>query len=208
MENDIVIIDFETAGLTPSSIVFTVGAVRYNPNQLTVTLKELLDNSLYHIVNFKEQVASGRIYDTDTMDVWWPKQTQEAQHEIYRSRDLGEGISVNEMLDALEAYIKPTDRVYARGQEFERDILMDLYKAAGRKFFRRYNTVFDVRTYIESFTGRNTGICELGDVGLVGHISVDDCARDALEMHKAKRDFCEVVYRYGREAGIYAAQGV
>ncbi len=199
MKNDnpgqVVIIDLETGSMTPDAVIFTIGAVRFNPDSvLPPTVEELRSTGLYMYVKVPKQLTMGRITDTDTVDIWWPNQSSVAQAEKDKAHS-DEAVELNVALQVLEEYVTPDDRVYARGQEFEREILTSAYKMVNGRFFRRFNKIFDVRSWIEAYTGSNSGIYPLtGDLGLTAHVAIDDCIRDALEMYHSRKEFmCNLV---------------
>lgn len=187
---NVVVVDLETGSMTPDAVIFTIGAVRFKPDApYAPTVVHLRETGLYMYVKVPKQLIMGRVTDHDTVDIWWPNQSSAAQAEKDKAYS-DEAVELNVALQVLSDYIKPDDRVYARGQEFERDILTSAYKMVGGRFFRRYNKIFDVRSWIEAYTGKNSGIYELLDhVGLVAHVSIDDCIRDALEMYFSRKEF-------------------
>lgn len=191
-QTEVVIIDIETAGTTEDCVIFTIGAVRFNPSAPHApTVEHLRDTGFYTYVAAPKQILNGRKLDRETTEVWWPKQSVKAQAEMQEA--YGENaVELDVALAALAEYVRPDDRVYARGQDFEYKFLSHAYKMVHKRFFRYHNKIFDVRTWIEAHTSSNSGIYQLQaaeHLGLTAHVAIDDCIRDALEMYFCRKEF-------------------
>lgn len=185
MENDIVVIDFETAGLTPDCVVYTFAAVRFNPGdpEALVNMNKP-ENQMYVYLSPREQLETyQRRVDTETRYGWWERQSTAAFKEIIVAETEDQSIGLRQWYQQLSDFLKPTDRVYARGQEFERDFIFDICQQLNVRFSRRFNQFYDVRTYLDCLLG--VGLAPGGYVqspDLISHHSLHDCLRDASLM--------------------------
>lgn len=203
---EIAIIDFETGSLSPNCLVFTVGLVRFDPNGPRPTVERLYNSGGYLQVEVTPQILKGRVYDNDTMlNFWGHKRNEKAKLELTRT-DLPV-VTVDEMLGYIQKFTKDC-RLYARGQEFERDILISLCKQWNFPEIRPFNKIFDVRSYIDAYIEEGEGyLSELPESkDLTKHIAIDDCIMDALSMWDAKntvnRQFDAPVVTYAGDLAI------
>lgn len=75
-------LDLETLGTTPNSVVLSAGAVYFTKEQGII-------KESYSVFSVKKQLKMGRVMDTDTLQ-WWMKQSPEARKvldEAFESRE-------------------------------------------------------------------------------------------------------------------------
>ena len=133
MKNDIpfnVMIDLETLGVTPETVVLTIGMVKFNPN----SLDEPFD-AVHIKIDPKEQKSSGRLINKETLE-WWSKQDPEIRNDAFGPEGQ---LSVLEALEQIQDYFKVLDssdhnqgpiyikNVWGQGYGFDMTILKNLF---------------------------------------------------------------------------------
>ena len=125
-----VMIDIETIGLTPETVVLTVGMVKFDPN----SLDEPFDG--VHIkLSPIEQSNDGRAINRDTLE-WWSEQDPKVQEQAF---GLENQLPVREGLAQIIEYFKVLDskdhnqghvyisQVWGQGYGFDMTILKNLF---------------------------------------------------------------------------------
>lgn len=132
-----IMIDLETADVTPSALILTIGAQMFNPLGEGVIDGE--NSSYYARVSSESQ--EGRTIDDSTL-AWWGTQPPEAQEEAF-----GEDgrVPLREMLEHLYKMIWKADKVWTNGA-FDMTILENAYKQVGMALPWKYHVVRDTRT--------------------------------------------------------------
>ena len=123
-------IDLETLGVLPDTVIMTLGAVKFDPYSDAEPHSEL-----YMRLDVEEQteVYSRTILD-DTL-AWWATQPQEIQDEAFLSTDR---TSVEDTLAQLNKYLVGVDKIWCQGPVFDICILENLY----RQYDKHFNWVF------------------------------------------------------------------
>lgn len=137
-------LDIETLGIMPDSVVLTVGAIKFNP----YSLHEPYD-PLYLRLDVDEQLSMDRHVCEDTV-AWWGKQDEEVREEA-----LGEGnrVNIESFTKQLNKYSTGVSEFWCKGTNFDFVILNNLYQQF--KFhipwkyylFRDCRTVFNMAPY-------------------------------------------------------------
>ena len=83
-------IDLETLGTQPGSIILSIGAVLFDP---TKAPHECLGEEFYYVIGKPTCLAAGLTFSQDTLD-WWKKQSPEARKVLTQSEDPNESISL------------------------------------------------------------------------------------------------------------------
>lgn len=141
-------IDFETLGTKPNSVVLSLGAVLFN--------EEKVLGEFYRAFDIDNQ--PNRVRQADTIE-WWGKQTPEAR-EIFQECKYGTP------LDLLPAgftefvgYNKV--KIWSNGSDFDIPILVNIYESFGQKVpwkfwdhrcYRTIKSLFHIEKTVQ-FTG-------------------------------------------------------
>ena len=135
-------LDIETLATSPSSVVLTFGAIKFNP----FNADSEMSDGLYFRINVDEQIALGRTVDEGTV-VWWGTQNEEVREEA-----LGEHnrVSLEEFTRALNKFVVGVDRIWAQGPVFDIVILENLYRQLGKPAPWQYYTIRDSRTLLKA----------------------------------------------------------
>ena len=122
-------VDLETAGQIPGSVILSIGAVAFDPETGEI------DDGFYSVVNRVSCICAGLRYDQDTID-WWMKQAPEARAVLTESnRDDAPSLLV--ALAAFNGYLArfagEEARVWGNGSDFDNALLASAYRAVGIK---------------------------------------------------------------------------
>jgi hypothetical protein len=170
-----VMVDLETMGSTPGSVILSIGAQPFD------AFDELLTDGLggdgfYTVINLNSCVVAGLTFDGETLD-WWRRQSPEANAVIDEAMS-GQHPSLELALDMLNHFLSrfgPEVRVWGNGSDFDNALLAAAYRrtarAPGWKFYnsRCYRTLKTQRPDIP-----------LGDRRGVHHNALDDARTQAV----------------------------
>ena len=193
------IIDLETLGSLPNTIVVDLSVVVFDPDPTKVqTFEELCAAGK----RFKLDLASqkeNRSVMKETI-VWWKEQSVEARKNLKPSN---EDVTVEEAITELYAYFKEMgidhwkSQGWCRGMSFDFPVLVDMIRQTFKvdytqdiepiKFWQQR----DIRTAIEAYamlrgtimTPLRKGVLD----GFVAHDSIHDCVKDVIMLKTAQR---------------------
>jgi len=120
MNNAMVMVDLETLGTAPDSIIASIGAQGF-------TIEGLVGDAQELILNRAEQAAEGRTIHLDTID-WWMDQSSEARAMFSQPK-----VSVRSALNYFSYYVKATAGdpekavLWGNGADFDLVLLGSLY---------------------------------------------------------------------------------
>jgi len=134
-------IDIETAGDSDNCIVLTLGAAKFNPNDLSGP-----GDSLYMRIDIDEQRELGRCTSEATLK-WWDTQSADVREEAWSPYDR---VPVVAAMTQLGDFVKGAGAVWAQGPQFDMKILEHLYQQIGLRKPWRYNSVRDSRTLFKT----------------------------------------------------------
>lgn len=132
-----IMIDLETADITPSAVILTVGAQMFDP--LGEGILEGENAQYYARVDTDSQ--PNRTIDDGTL-AWWATQPQESQDEAF---GLENRVPLKEVLERLYKMIWASKHVWTNGA-FDMTILENAYKQVGMALPWKYHVVRDTRT--------------------------------------------------------------
>ena len=113
-----IMIDLETLGNKPGSVIVAIGAVKFSGGEIT--------SSFYERVDPESCVAAGLQMDSSTV-MWWLQQADAARLEITKP-----GKALREVLEAFAAWIGRDDAVvWGNGAAFDNVVLAAAYDRAG-----------------------------------------------------------------------------
>lgn len=122
-----IMVDLETLGVKPGSVIVSIGAVRFNENGL--------EDEFYTRIDVESCVALGLKMDPSTV-MWWLQQGDEARGEICKK-----GIDIYDALLKFDAWAKKrdladdaeVDEFWGDGAAFDNVLLRGAFDAAGLK---------------------------------------------------------------------------
>ena len=177
MPNLDLMIDNETLGMRPHSVVLSIGAVKFNRHDTGMGEK------FYAVLDIEEQIARGRTVSQDALE-WWKKQSKEARVVL----DTTDRRPVKEVLDELYDFIFDMDyaaggmRVWGKGSDFDNPQIVSLFDMYGFELpwdFRK-NRCF--RTIADEFGH----LCDKPKRTGTYHNALDDAITQA--------DHCQKIY--------------
>ena len=127
-------IDLETLGTQPGSIILSIGAVLFDPTQ---PVPNCLGEEFYYVVGKPTCLAAGLTFSQDTLD-WWKKQSPEARKVLTQSEDPNESISLKKVLDLLSVWLPPNTKVWSNGANFDQPLLDVAYNKVGKSIPWKY----------------------------------------------------------------------
>lgn len=165
-----VMLDLETLGNNPGSVIIAIGAVKFGSGKTT--------EEFYQRVDAQSCVDLGLKMDVDTV-TWWLQQSDEARKEIVSAGALPLPVVLQKFttwLDDKEA------EVWGNGAGFDNVLLRDAYRAAGHaapwghRGDRCYRTVKNLNpevAYAPPAAAAGTG---------VAHHALDDARAQAVHL--------------------------
>lgn len=150
-----VMIDLETAGTAPGSIILTIGAVRFDREGCDL-IAEGLDplamgewRAFYSRIDIADSRAVGLTEDTGTMD-WWARQSAAARHEAF---DAGPRTDLRRALfDFFHWFNDGSEFIWSHGAGFDIVLLEAAAARIGLQPTWNFRNARDTRTLYE-FTG-------------------------------------------------------
>lgn len=132
-----VMVDIETLGGGPGSVIVSIGAVEFGDRGLC--------REFYRVIDVLDSLLAGLRVDDATIE-WWRMQTHEAKAALYAAD------ARRCLADALTDFARFLDgdepRVWAKGPDFDLVLLQAAYKAAGQPIPWKYRNARDVRTIL------------------------------------------------------------
>ncbi len=135
-------LDLETLGTDPGSVVFAVGAVAFNADGV-------LSKPFYALINIEDAELNGLAVDKRTIE-WWSKQSAEARTQL----DAAE-VSENRLVNVLTEFTNwvmeqagdiKSVRMWGAGSDFDCVLLKSCYQAVGMEQPWTYRGVRCFRT--------------------------------------------------------------
>jgi len=131
-------IDLETLGVEPDSVIMTLGAIKFNPFSDAEP-----HDPLYLRGDVEEQSEKfGRTIDDNTL-AWWSKQPQEIQDEAFGDHDR---VASEDLAKQLNKWCVGLDYIWCQGPTFDFVILQDFYKKIEQPAPWNYWQIRDSRT--------------------------------------------------------------
>lgn len=132
-------IDIETMGSRPGSVILTIGAVTFNADT------GLMGEEFYAAIGAETAAAVGLTTDIATM-IWWMKQSDEARQAAFS----GDRPIASALAD-LADYVRRADasRVWAKPPSFDLILLEAAFRACGIDVPWHFRTHRDCRTIFD-----------------------------------------------------------
>lgn len=133
-------VDLETLDTTPTSVILTLGAVKFDPYSFNEPHSEL-----YMKIDVDEQSTLGRTTSDSTIE-WWSKQNEDVQNEAFSTDGR---LPVNDCLSHLTKWLVGVDVIWCHGYGFDMTILENLYRSVGKPVPWNFWQVKDSRTLFD-----------------------------------------------------------
>jgi len=132
-------IDLETLGVEPDSVVITLGAIKFDPYSDTEP-----HDGLYLRCDIEEQSEKyNRSIDDNTL-AWWGRQEQNIQDEAFGDHE--NRVNMDTLTKAINKWCVGLDQLLCQGPLFDYAILQNLYKQVGKPCPWNYWQIRDSRT--------------------------------------------------------------
>lgn len=173
---DDVMLDLETLGTAPGSVIRTVGAVRFDP------FTGQTGPSLHLAISREDMMCLGFRVSTDTERFWARPQNRDADRAIRAMEQL----AVIDALERVEAFLRSPNYgepvIWAQGANFDPVLLESAYRGLRRKAPWGYSAVRDTRTVYALAHGRPASPVRREGVH---HTALDDCLHQVRCVHAA-----------------------
>jgi len=130
-------IDLETIDTCPRATILSLGAVKFNPYEISDPYSEL-----YIKISIDDQDRLRRSVSEDTLQ-WWAKQDPAIMEEAFDQTD---AVSVEQALEMINKFVVGIDRLWGQGYGFDYTILEDLYRSVGKPIPWSFWQIRDSRT--------------------------------------------------------------
>lgn len=165
-------LDLETLGTRPGSIVLTIGAVKFS--------KMGVGEKFYRAICEADSAANGLSSDPSTLE-WWLKQSEEAREAAFAGTD-----SLQEVLAAFTEFCGTEEVIamWGNGSDFDNVLLGEAYRAAGMKPPWRFTCSRCYRTVKNLFP--NVKVPRVG----TAHNALDDAIYQANHLIAISKRHC------------------
>jgi hypothetical protein len=160
-----IMVDIETLGTRPGSVILSVGAVKFD--------KRKTKETFYRAVDVLDSLFLGLTTDPDTIK-WWSEQSPEAKGALKPTHLL------KNVLTDFGTFVKGYDEIWAKGPDFDLVMLKAAYDKLGLKLPWSFRDARDVRTVLA------LAPVELKAEG-VKHTALDDAVFQAKQVIKSLR---------------------
>lgn len=123
-----VMIDVETLDTRPSTVLLSIGAVRFD-----IEKPEVIGDTFHVHIDIDSCLAAGRTVSGSTI-LWWLDQSDEARRKITQA----ERVPLHRALLQLTTFVNEKDRIWGNGASFDNSILSDAYRSVGLQQPWRY----------------------------------------------------------------------
>ena len=150
-----IMVDIETLGTAPGSVVLSIGAVYFGP--------EGLGEKFYEVIDKRDSLERGLTTDKSTVD-WWAKQSADARKVLIDAVTDDVALPLDEVLKRFSVYVKPGCKVWGNGAGFDNPLIEALYRNVGKpapwKFwdsrcFRTLKALFPINETVKKVVAHN-----------------------------------------------------
>lgn len=178
-------LDLETAGTTPGSLIWSIGACVFDDNGI-LGEKEFAVSCFHAYLDPIQQARIGMTIDPGTV-LWWLGQKPEAQKALTIGSNMVCGKdNVGPALHTFDQFLKINEvtEIWGNGADFDIPLLAALYRAMGygSALPWKYNAGRCVRTVFASI-GKRCG--DFGTENVLAHDALQDAIYQAKEVTKA-----------------------
>ena len=190
-----IMIDLETMGNKPGSVITSIGAVMFDPDEKVENVEALRRDSFEAHIDISDSLEYDFKVNGSTI-VWWLGQSEEARNRLVKGQK-AESVLVVKALNKLSGWISShassfkNVRVWGNGANFDITLLECYYDKLGLEIPWAYNGVRCYRTLVNSPLYGNAVLAKatiekkFGNQ-LVAHDAVDDAIFQALVLQHCK----------------------
>jgi len=175
---DNVMIDIETLGTRPGSVILSIGAVRFNPSAGDAD-PMIGGKTFYRSIDVFDSLMHGLTVDPVTCK-WWSNQDPASLGAVCNATH-----DLKPALHALSVFINHDDYVWAKGPDFDLVLLEAAYIKVGLKRPWNYRNTRDVRTILH--IGQLHQVGNVKDMRTLGHHALQDAIHQAKQVNKVYR---------------------
>jgi hypothetical protein len=164
-------LDIETLNTTPDSVVATIGAVLFNPEDTDTpdTVFAPGSRTFYTRLDIQSQLDRGRTVSASTL-AWWMGQSDQARKDAFQPSQF----SVDVMLKVFTGHMYGVEHLWGNGSTFDNVIIEHLLRDYGIEI------PWDYRAHRDLRTAKHMGQpCSPPDVG-TAHNALDDAVYQVL----------------------------
>lgn len=172
-------IDLETLGTQPGSVILSIGAVLFDPSK---PADECLGNELYSVVSRESCEAAKLEISQDTL-AWWEKQSAEARAVLTQALDGATSTTIGEALTMLAKFIPEGARVWSNGANFDQPLLDVAYNRCGINLPWKYWNSRCYRTVLALYPGEKA----VRPATVLAHNALEDAKWQAKHMVNVAR---------------------
>lgn len=167
-----VMVDIETLGISPESVILSIAAVRFEPFEVTKDLGSL--EAIQILIDVDTQVDNyKRMIDDSTVE-WWTKQDAAVKEVIFSESGR---VDLPEALKQLSKFCwNKMGRLWAQGPSFDCVLLEHAYRQTGVPRPWQYYQVRDSRTLLDLVEVKQESVT---------HDSIEDCRRQISGVQQA-----------------------
>lgn len=136
-------LDLETLSTRPNSCILTIGAVKFNRDNILHPLEKL--EQYYCRIELDSCKKLNMHIDPNTQS-WWEKQDQKAQYEVFHNTDR---IDLKVALTELKDFYKGSKYVWANGDDFDCVIIGEAYRLCNIEVPWKFWSTRDCRTIMD-----------------------------------------------------------
>jgi hypothetical protein len=129
-----IMIDLETLDTSPSAVILTIGAVKFDRTRIA--------DELYIRLDVDEQINRNRTVDDGTVK-WWSTQPESIQNEALGEHDR---MAVADAIQTINRFIVGADCIWGQGYGFDMTILENIYQQYGHNKPWNFWNLRDSRT--------------------------------------------------------------
>ena len=177
MAFDHVMIDLETLGTLPGSVILSIGAVLFDP---TKPVEECLGKEFYCVVSRHDSVNHGLTISEDTL-TWWRNQSKAAQQVLHDAESEEKYDTLQDALGMLAQFLPAGVKVWSNGANFDQPLLDVAYSKINRSIPWKYYNSRCHRTILGLHPNAK------------GLMPKNDCAHNALEDAKTQANHLVIV---------------
>lgn len=169
-------IDLETIGTDPGSIILSIGAVAFDPYKEEINLIK----SFYSTIDIESSKKAGFDFDTSTL-IWWMNRSEEAQEVFHESFSEFQN-DIDTVLCKFATWLPKDAIVWGCGSDFDNCLLATAYKKLNFippwKFWnnRCYRTI--------KMLYKDVTLCRQG----IYHNALDDAKHQAMHLCKIAQE--------------------
>lgn len=134
--------DIETLDTTPTSIVLSIGAAKFNleDDEAYDEIRDDKGRTFYAALKVQPQIELGRTVNADTLQ-WWMTQSKDAQKVFFENK-----YEVEQGLNDLTEFCQGTKYAWGNGNVFDNVIIRNLYDSFSMTYPYHFARDLDLRT--------------------------------------------------------------